>query len=583
MKVKWNLSLLYKSSRDRNVERDMRAIERAYSNFERQYKSNKSYLKTETSTYRALCDYEKLLKKVAGIKPYRYFDFRMELDSNDKYADSMINKLSERISRASNRVLFFEIALGQLDEQTKTRLLKSRHLAKFRYFLEVRFEQSRHDLSECEERILSLKSLTSKSLWVRGAEKMLNSQTVNHNGKSLPLSEASNLVPSLRTMPRRNLQKHINEKLKSISDFSESEMNAIILDKKIDDSLRKFDEPYSQTVLNYENSKQTVTNLVKAVSDGFGISHRFYRIKSKILKLKPLHYADRAVLVNSAKNEYSYVESYNRLYRILKAMDSRYAEILSNAAVNGQIDVYPKKCKSGGAFCAGTSGLPTFVLLNHVNDLRSFTTLAHEIGHAIHTERSKQQGVMYEHYTTSVAEVASTFFEAVALDAVISELGEREKIAVLHNKIQEDIATVFRQVAAFNFELELHNSVRDRGMLSRGEMAKLLVKHMRKYLGKSVQVSDLDGYAFVSWSHFRRFFYVYSYAYGQLVSRALYERYKKDDSFIEQIDKFLSAGGSDTPENIFKSIGIDTSSAAFFKEGLKVIDTDIKELEMLVK
>ncbi len=106
---------------------------------------------------------------------------------------------------------------------------------------------------------------------------------------------------------------------------------------------------------------------------------------------------------------------------------------------------------------------------------------------------------------------------------------------------------------------------------------------MVAYLGSSFKLTDLDGYFFVSWSHIRRFFYVYSYAYGQLISKALYKKYKEDKTYIEKIKQFLSAGGSKSPEDIFKDIGIDTSKPEFFIEGLKSIEEDIKNLETLIK
>jgi oligoendopeptidase F len=131
--------------------------------------------------------------------------------------------------------------------------------------------------------------------------------------------------------------------------------------------------------------------------------------------------------------------------------------------------------------------------------------------------------------------------------------------------------------------LRLHNEVRAKGMVAKEEIAKILNKHMESYLGKIVKVKENDGYFFVSWSHIRRFFYVYSYAFGQLVSKSLYAKFKEDNSFITEVEKFLKAGGSKSPEDIFKDIGIDVTSPSFFQDGLKSIERDIKNLESLSK
>jgi oligoendopeptidase F len=189
---------------------------------------------------------------------------------------------------------------------------------------------------------------------------------------------------------------------------------------------------------------------------------------------------------------------------------------------------------------------------------------------------------MYQDYSTSVAETASTFFEAITFEKILAGLSDEEKITALHDKINDDVSTIFRQIAFFNFELELHTTVRAKGFVAKEEIAKMLNRHMENYLGPAFKLKDLDGYFFVQVSHFRRFFYVYSYAFGQLISKALFERYKKDPTYFAKIEQFLRAGGSDTPENIFKKIGINLKDPAFYELGLKSIEADIARLEKLV-
>jgi oligoendopeptidase F len=213
----------------------------------------------------------------------------------------------------------------------------------------------------------------------------------------------------------------------------------------------------------------------------------------------------------------------------------------------------------------------------------SLKTFAHEMGHAIHAELSKSQPPLYENHTISVAEVASTFFEHIAFEEVFPRLNKKEQIIALHDRINDAIATIFRQVAVFNYELEMHTLIREKGALSKEEMANLHNKHMKAYLGPQFGLKELDGYFFVSWPHLRYFFYVYSYAYGELISMALYKKYKDDKNYIHEIKKFLSAGGSKSPEDIFKDIGIDTSKPAFFAQGLKNLEEDITKLEKLLK
>jgi oligoendopeptidase F len=346
--------------------------------------------------------------------------------------------------------------------------------------------------------------------------------------------------------------------------------------------LRGFKHSYSATILGYQNDEESIINFVNTVTKHFDISHRFYRLKAKLLKLKKLEYADRAANVGKVSIKPTFPESLGLLRNAFEKADPKFREILDDYIQNGQIDVYPKKGKRGGAYCSGDINMPTFVLLNHIDSLDAYKTFAHEMGHAIHTELSKSQPVLYQNYTISVAEVASTFFENIAFEEIFPRLSKKEQTIALHDRLNDAISTIFRQVAVFNFELEMHTLIREKGAISKEEFALLHNKHMKSYLGPLFNLKELDGYFFVSWPHLRYFFYVYSYAYGELISSALYKKYKEDKNYIHQIEKFLSAGGSKSPEEIFKAIGIDTSKPGFFEQGLKNVEDDIRKLEKLL-
>ena len=249
------------------------------------------------------------------------------------------------------------------------------------------------------------------------------------------------------------------------------------------------------------------------------------------------------------------------------SLKPEYADIFDRLLANGQVDVRPKKGKSGGAFCASGVIVPTYILLNHIDDFESLKTLAHEMGHAIHAERSKIQRPFYQGNPISTAETASTFFETAALHRIIETLPAEERIVALHDMVQDNIATVFRQVACFRFEEQLHKEVRENGYVPKERIAALMNAQMGAYLGPSVELEREDGYFFVQWSHIRRFFYVYAYAYGQLISKAFHQELEKDSRFIEKIDRFLSSGESKSPYDIFKSCGLDTKKPVHLSGG----------------
>lgn len=583
MKTSWNLELLYKNHEDPAIEKDMKFIEGAYSTFERKYKNKTDYLKNESKLFQTLTDFESLFKKLPLTKPLAYFHYCQDLNSGDVTARSKATQLMERFANNEHRIVFFELSLAKIPTNLQKQFLKSKKLEHFKYYLNLIFKRAKYDLSEPEEKILGLKSIPAYQQWVMGTEKLLGQTTVKFQNKSLPLPEALGKIADLPLIPRRELHRLVLERLEKLSDVAESEINAIVTDKKINDGLRGFAMPYDATILTYQNDRKSVLALVEAVTRNFPISHRFYILKARLLKLSHLEYSDRAVGIGKNVKEIKFEEAVKILKEVFVSLDPQFVSILQSFLDQGQIDVYPKIGKQGGAYCSGNINAPTFVLLNYTNTMDQVMTFAHEIGHAIHTELSKSQTPLYEQYSTSTAEVASTLFESLVFDAVFEKLSRQEKIIALHKRINDDIHTIFRQIACFNFENELHQTIRVKGGMSKGEIRALMNKHMSAYLGPIVQMREIDGNLFVNWSHIRRFFYVYSYAFGQLISKTLYARYKEDKKYLQKIKKFLSAGGSDSPENIFKSIGIDVTRPDFWENGLKSIERDIEKLEKLTQ
>ena len=584
IKTTWDLAkFFYKNGEDPQIEKDLQEIVSLCEQFEKKYRNETAYLENEEALYAALQECEALTKKIASSKPVLYFSYRLALNSADKEAEGKAAKYGDVLVKAHNKIMFFDLNLGKIQKENQEKFLKSDHLAHYRYLLKKTFENAQYNLTEPEEKILSIKSIASYGMWVDGVEKLQNKQFVRWEGKNVPVSEARELIDNLPTKKRHALHCLIMETLRdNVSDFAESEMNAVYTDKKIGDELRGFKEPYSATMLGYENDEQSILELVSAVTSAFDVSQKFYKIKARLLKEKTLTYADRGVGVGQTKTKFPLKNGIAIVSKIFEDAGPQYKEIFEQMLSNGQIDIFPKQHKRSGAFCSGEVESPTLVLMNYSDSLRSVETLAHEMGHAMHTELSKKQTPMYQNYTYSVAETASTFFEGLVFEEVFKTLSDKEKVIALHDKIQGDVASIFRQIAFFNFELELHKKIRAEGFVQKEDIAKLLNKHTSAYLGKTVKLEEVDGYFFIPVSHFRRFFYVYSYAYGQLISRALCEEYKKDHAFIEKITEFLSAGGSASPEEIFKRCGI-TTNKQFFEKGIQNIARDIDELDKLSK
>ncbi|MEK7213909.1 MAG: M3 family oligoendopeptidase [Patescibacteria group bacterium] len=582
-RYKWNLNLLYTSLNDPKIEQDILNIETLHNSFAEKYNiENKTYLNDNDQLLQVLDDYEVLMDNNSS-KPSLYLNYVIHTDSVNNKALSLSNLLDNRMTKAQNKITFFELSLAGINKDRQNDILNNKMFSKYKFFLYCIFDDSLYNLTEAEEKILNLKALPASDMWNMSHDRILSAVMIEWKGKRIPLAEANNLISGLKRIDRLELSKKISIELKKVSIFSEAEINAVVTNKKINDELRNYRTPFENTVRRYRNDPVIIEKLIKTVSDNFHISHKFFRLKTKILNLKSLRYSDRNAKIGEIKGEFSFDSSKMILEKAFASFDNKYAEILNSFVKNGQIDIYPRKGKKGGAYCSSSLHNPTFVLLNHSDNINSYTTFAHEMGHAFHSELSKSQGPLYSSYSTSLAETASTFFESLAFDEILKTLSKKQKIIALHNKINSDISTIFRQIACFNFENDIHNIVRKNGFISKEELADLHNKHMKAYLGPIFKMEHDDGYFFVQWSHIRRFFYVYTYAYGMLVSKSLLKRYRENKNFIVSIEKFLSSGGKNTPENILKEIGVDMASGQIFQDGIDEIARDIKELERLMR
>ena len=583
IKTSWDLAgLFYQDEHDPHLEADVAYTEARFAAFAKKYRTRR-FTESATTLAKALVDYFALLE-TPGEGALYYLYYRHTLDANDHAAERLIALYSERLTKAHNLILFFEITLGKLPKSVQTTLRKDPILAPYRHYLAHIFKTAKYTLSEPEEKILNLKSTPARSLWIAGTDKILKRRTVQHKKRTVPLMEAIDMVSSLPNAERPVLWRSITDELKRNADLAENELNAIVLDKKINDELRGYKTPYEAKIQSYENDVESVEALIATISQrGFAASRNFYKTKAALHHAERLPYASRYDSIGAAPT-ILFTTAVDVCRDVFYRTKEDYGRIFDSMLTSGQIDVYPKPRRSGGAFMSASITQPTMVFLNQVDDIKSLETLAHEMGHAIHAERAKYgQPTWYEGHSTTTAETASTLFEQLVFDAIYQQADDETRFVLLHDKLTRDIATIQRQIAFFNFEVDLHTQIRAHGTLTGVQMAELFAQHLRAHLGPHVEVTTDDGYSFVYVGHFRSMFYVYTYAYGQLMSSLLIQKYRANPSYIEQIDAFLQAGESDTVEGIFKRIGIDAHKRETFETALDSHIADVHKFTRLAK
>jgi oligoendopeptidase F len=572
----------YTSISDPQIEKDVSFTERVYDNFAKRYRSS-AFTTNANTLKQALTKLNAISEDRRIGKATRYLALLTALNTGDEKAQKKLNLYSQRLTQASNKLLFFSLELGKISKAQQKKFLNDKRLVNFQYELSQLFEHAKHQLTEAEEKIIRQLYDCSYGMWVEAIEKMLGKRTISYRGEIIPVNEAFGRLESLPLKEQTKYWNLIMTAIDPLKETVEHELTAIVSRKKITDELRGYKEPYSASILNHEDDEKSVLALIDAVSkEGFKLSRKFYKLKAKLLNQSSISYAERSAAVGTLPT-ISFKDGTEICREIFYGVNPVYGEIFDSLLTNGQIDVYPKAGKRGGAFCWGDTGQPTNVFLNQTDTVRSLETYAHEMGHAIHTERSKLQPAHYQGYSTTTAETASTFFEGLVSERLLELAPKKQKLALLHNKLSGDVATIQRQIAFFNFELEMHRHVRTQGAISHQELNTLMQKHLRSYCGPAVVVNELDGNSYIYVSHFRYGFYVYTYTFGMLMSSQMIDNLKSDPNYAKEIDHFLTAGGSDTVANIFSSIGLDTKNIATFTTGLNKMKQELKTLEKLMK
>ncbi|HTP05307.1 MAG TPA: M3 family oligoendopeptidase [Nitrospirota bacterium] len=585
----WNLNPLFAGDNDPLMRKKRDILERESYAFINAWKDRADYLENPEVLRQALDDYESWKRRYGtdGDEGY-YFLLRTHQDQNDPKLKAQYNKIEEFSRKVENDSQFFRLRIAGIKREDQTKFLHHDALKRYQHFLERIFAESRYHLSEPEERILNLKAATSYSNWTKMTAGFLSREerpVVMENGRkrTRPFAEIISLMNSRKKRTRDSASEAFNDILSRNVDVAEAELNSVLANKKIDDELRGAPRPDSLRHLSDDIESEIVDTLLGSVSGRFGIASLFYKLKAKLFKVRKLKYHERNIEYGEVAKRYSYAKSVNLVHGVLKRLDDQFADIFEGFIEKGQIDAYPGKGKDSGAFC--THHLitqPTYILLNHASKLHDVLTIAHEVGHGINNELIKEKQHALDFGTpTSTAEVASTFLEDFVLEDILREADDELRLAIMMAKLNDDVSSIFRQVACYRFEQDLHGEFRRKGYLSKEEIGKLFQRHMVAYMGPAVEQSPGSENWWVYWHHIRYFFYVYSYASGLLISKSLQSKVKKDPAFIGKVKEFLSAGLSDSPKNIFGRLGIDIADRTFWDRGLDEVEDLLRETTLL--
>lgn len=592
IKTAWDLSPIYKNPNDPQIEKDRKTVFRESYKFINKWKDRSDYLNDPKILKIALDEYSHWIENYGPSGKEGYYLFlQSSLDENDTKLKAKIQKLTDFSLKISNDIQFFEMRVSKIDKKEQPKFLNNPLLKDYQHFLKRSFESAKHLLTEPEEKILNLQSGPAFGKWVEMVSGLVAKEeavVIDEDGKKKKktVSEIGNMVLSYSKKTRKSAILALDEIAEKYVDVAESELNAILEYKKISDNLRGFTRPDQARHISDDIDSAVVDTMVKSVKSRLDIPKKYYELKAKLLGLKKLEPWDRSAPYGKVKRQYTFEQATNIVKGAFDRIDKDFSNMFVSFLSNGQIDVYSKKGKTGGAFCVydHIKKTPHYILLNFNGSVRNITTIAHEMGHAINHEliRRNQNG-LNDSSSLATAEVASIFMEDFAFQELIEKSKDEDRLSLLMQDIEESLGSTVKQISAYSFEQDLHSTHRKEGYLSKDRIRELFNKNMNESLGKTAKITKIGQDKWVIWPHFRMFFYVYSYSSGLLISKALQRKFKKDPNFISEIKEFLSAGSSDSPSNIFKKMGINIRDEKFWLEGLQEIDDQVKEATILAK
>ena len=579
--VAWDLSDLYESADDPRLDEEVADAERSAALFRDRYHGKVASLDA-AGLAEAIAERERI--ESAIDRPLTYAHLNFATNMADPARGALVARLQEKAAALETQLLFFALEWAAVEDAAADALLESSELDHWRHFLHSLRKYRPHLLSEPEERILTEKTVSGSSAWARLYEELLGALRVELDGEEVSLESAMARLYSADRDERATAAQAVSAALEPGLRTRTYVFNTILVDKSIDDRLRGYPTWISSRNLANETTDDAVQALVDATTSRYDVPQRYYRLKARLLGLERLAHYDRMAPVAESATKLGWDEARALVVGAYADFSDEAGEIVDGFFAKDWIDGPIRDNKRTGAFCATTvPGVHPYVLMNYTGDRRSVLTLAHELGHGLHGVLAQPLGLFNASTPLTTAETASVFGEALTFKRLLAaEDDPRRKLDLLTGRIEDAIATVFRQIAMNRFEHAVHTERRDSGEVSSERFAELWLECQAQLFGDSV---DTTGYA-NWWSYVNHFAgvpgYVYAYAYGYLFALSIFRAYEREgDALVQPYLELLAAGGSKPPEELARIVGLDLTDPAIWASGIEALSDELDEAESL--
>ena len=585
-KYNWNLKDIYKTEEEFQDEKNL--IQNKLKEIEK-YKGNLS--KSSENIYNCYKLYEEICEIYERLYGYGMLSYHLDMGDNKNIKlFKAVENIGTEIEKSTS---FITPEITRIENKTINNFInEDNRLKRYKRILDDIMENKEHILSEKEENLLANFSDVFKTM-ENTFDILTNTEfdfgkIKDSNNTEVELTETnySNFLKDKNERVRKDAFNLMYKKYKEfINTIGELYLNRI-KENVVTSKLRKYTSSLQRAVKNDDSTMKVYNSLVEAVNENLNANYEFIELKKRLLKKDDIHIYD--IYVNPIEVEehnISFEEASEQVITALSILGSEYTDILKNAFSNNWIDVYQKKNKRNGAYSMGIYGVHPFVLLNFINKKRDVSTIAHELGHAIHSYYSNlNQNVLDANYTIFVAEIASTVNEILLSNFQIeNESNPTKKAELIYELLEMIRATLFRQTMFAEFEKIVHEKIENEEMLSSDDLNKIYYDLNCKYFGSNVIVDEQIKYEWARIPHFYTPFYVYKYATGISAAIVIAKNIiNKKEGYINKYIEMLKQGCTKKCVDLLKIVDVDLEDISTYKGAIDFFKENVEKLENLM-
>jgi len=583
-KYKWDLTTIYKSDEEfnkelKNVKEELEKVTN--------YKGN--IVNSSKNLYTYLTESDALERRLYKLYYYAHLNFDSETTNPKNQelqgsVDNLLQTYGELTSFVTPELLSVEY------DKIKEYYNEEPRLLEYEFNLECIYRYKSHTLDEKSEKILSTFSKvlgSPEDCYDALTDSDMTFGNITIDGKETELTESNyskyikNTDKNVRKEAFTRLFSKYGEFKNTITKTFKGNIDALVAEAKI----RNYNSSIEASLYSDNIDVSVYNNLIDTVSNNMDKIYKYFNLKKKILGIKDYHIYDVYLdMIPKFDKHYEFEEAKSLVINALKPLGEDYIEILNKAFDERWIDIYNNKGKRGGAYSSGFYDTNPFVLLNYEGTYHDVSTLAHELGHSMHTYYSCHNNPYQQsNYKIFVAEVASTVNELLLAKYMLKNSKEKEeKLFILNQLLELYKSTIYRQTMFAEFEQLMHKKVENDEVLTYENISNEYYKLNQKYFGDTLVLDDLIKYEWERIPHFYYNFYVYKYAIGlSCATKIVEDILNNKENAVENYKNFLKSGGSDYPANELLLANVDVKKKETIESALNMFDSLIDEFETI--